>query len=477
MLGLAFCYSYMTIAMIGAIVRPWVGVIAFYGLVFLNMEWNWRWVISANSGLQQKVAICVLVGFVLSAFPGQRIRGIPLVASLSFLGFLGLAYVSASTTIDPYLTDFYMKYIWKVVLVALLAIRLVDDDRKLMLLMWFIALGQGYNAYQINDDYYSVGYCRYIQGTGWGWIGSNQISNLSVCAVAICGGLLFFSDRLWKKTLAGILLILNAHVVLIMESRGCMLGMIAYGLLTLLYMPKNSKTMLLAGLTGIAISLLVGPSVVEEFSSIFAEGEELDASAASRFDLWKAGWEITMDNFLLGVGPYAGQVLVPQYLASVMGLMEYLDTERKGLHNLFFEISTGCGFPAAVLYVAFFLLPWISAVIIVIRRKSFLQLSDSQKAALFASFTGIPAFWVCNMFSAGSLLEGSYGLVVVTNAAVLINYHRSVSQQQGQPVIRRGSLSVARPIGTEPQGSLLGAQIGRHTPQATNQYHASVRRD
>jgi hypothetical protein len=472
-LGLAFCYSYMTIALIGSILRPWVGMIAFYGLVFLNMEWNWRWVIAANSGLQQKVAICIIVGFVLSAFPGQRIRGVPLASSLCFLGFLGLAYVSATTTIDPYLTDFYMKYIWKVVIMALLAIRLVDDDRKLMTLMWFIALGQGYNAYQINDDYYNVGYCRFIQGTGWGWIGSNQISNLSLCAVAICCGLMFFSDRMWKKALAAILLILNAHVVLIMESRGCMLGMILFGLLTLIFMPRNSQTMLLAGLAGIGVALLVGPSVVEEFSTIFVKGEELDSSASSRFDLWRAGWAITLDNFLLGVGPYAGQALVPQYLAVGMGLVEYLEIRNKGLHNLFFEVSTGCGFPAAVLYVSFFLLPWISATLIVSRRKSFQELTNSQKAALFTSVTGIPSFWVCNMFSAGSLLEGSYALVVIANAAVLIHQNRALSYLNESRAIRKRSLPVAR----NPQGSFLVGQVRGQTSQATNQqYQVSGRR-
>jgi len=413
-IGFSFVYGYITTAMLGSLLRPWIGIVAIYGLTTLNIEWNWRWVVERQAGFQSKVTMCMLAGVVLSAFPGQRLRGLPLIACLSLLGFLGLSYLSATQTIDPYKTEFYMHFIWRIVFIALVAVRLLDTPQKVNWMMWTVALGLGYNAYGINREYFEIGFCRYVYHTEWAWLGSNQWSMLFVCSAAISFSLVFFSKRLWQKALAGILLLLSAHAVMLLESRGSMLGLIGMWLLAIIFMPKNKNTIGMMTLALTAVSLLAGPSVIQEFSSIFNEGENLDSSASSRMDLWRAGWLISMDYPLLGVGPYAGQRLVPMYLPYE------IDRTYKGLHNLFFEISTGSGLPAAILFVLFSLLPWISSLAILLRRARFKSLPPELKAAFFSALIGLFGFWICNMFSSGSLVEGSYVLAVIANSASLI---------------------------------------------------------
>ncbi|MFM8328451.1 MAG: O-antigen ligase family protein, partial [Pirellulaceae bacterium] len=251
--------------------------------------------------------MCLLAGVVLSAFPGQRFRGLPLLACLSLLGFLGLSYLSANQSIDPEKTQFYMHFIWRIVFIAIVAVRLLDTPQKVNWMLWAIALGLGYNAYGINREYFDIGFCRYVYNSNWAWLGSNQWAMLFVCSASISFSLVFFSERLWQKALAGILLLLSAHAVMLLESRGSMLGLIGMWLLAVIFMPKNKTTIGMMALALFAVSLLVGPSVVEEFSSIFNKGDDLDSSASSRMDLWRAGWLITMEYPLLGVGPYAGQ--------------------------------------------------------------------------------------------------------------------------------------------------------------------------
>lgn len=414
MIGFSFVYGYLTTAMIGALLRPWIGIIAIYGLTTLNIEWNWRWVVDRNSGFQSKVTMCLLAGVVLSAFPGQRFRGLPLLACLSLLGFLGLSYLSATQTIDPEKTQFYMHFIWRIVFIAIVAVRLLDTPQKVNWMLWAIALGLGYNAYGINREYFDIGFCRYVYNSNWAWLGSNQWAMLFVCSASISFSLVFFSKRLWQKALAGILLLLSAHAVMLLESRGSMLGLIGMWLLAVIFMPKNKTTIGMMALALFAVSLLVGPSVVEEFSSIFNKGDDLDSSASSRMDLWRAGWMITMEYPLLGVGPYAGQRLVPMYLPYE------IDRTYKGLHNLFFEISTGSGLPAAILFVLFSLLPWLASLLILLRRAQFKKLPTELKAAFFSALIGLFGFWICNMFSSGSLVEGSYVLAVIANSAALI---------------------------------------------------------
>ncbi len=414
MIGFSFVYGYLATAMIGALMRPWIGIVAIYGLTTLNIEWNWRWVVDRNSGFQSKVTMCLLAGVVLSAFPGQRFRGLPLLACLSLLGFLGLSYISATQTIDPEKTAFYMHFIWRIVFIAIVAVRLLDTPQKVSWMMWAIALGLGYNAYGINREYFDIGFCRYVYSSNWAWLGSNQWAMLFVCSASISFALVFFSKRLWQKALAGILLLLSAHAVMLLESRGSMLGLIGMWLMAMLFMPKNKNTIGMMTVALIAVSLLAGPSVIEEFSSIFKKGDELDSSASSRMDLWRAGWLITAEYPLLGVGPYAGQRLVPLYLPYE------IDRTYKGLHNLFFEISTGSGLPAAILFVLFSLLPWFSSFLVLLRPNHFKVLPPELKAGFFSALIGLFGFWICNMFSSGSLVEGSYVLAVIANSAALI---------------------------------------------------------
>ncbi|MFM8406888.1 MAG: hypothetical protein ACKN94_06190, partial [Pirellulaceae bacterium] len=141
MIGFSFVYGYITTAMLGSLLRPWIGIVAIYGLTTLNIEWNWRWVVERQAGFQSKVTMCMLAGVVLSAFPGQRLRGLPLISCLSLLGFLGLSYLSATQTIDPYKTEFYMRFIWRIVFIALVAVRLLDTPQKVNWMMWTVALG------------------------------------------------------------------------------------------------------------------------------------------------------------------------------------------------------------------------------------------------------------------------------------------------------------------------------------------------
>jgi O-antigen ligase len=155
---------------------------------------------------------------------------------------------------------------------------------------------------------------------------------------------------------------------------------------------------------------------LEEFSSSFKKEGERDSSAESRFDIWRAGMQITGDYPLLGVGPWAGQRLVPQYLG--------LPLQRKGLHNLFFEISTGCGVPALIFYLTYFAVGWTIAVRALWRRKRE-PLPEWAEIAYLATASGLFGYFVSSMFSSGALLESSYMLCAFALATSLILRRRN----------------------------------------------------
>jgi O-antigen ligase len=107
---------------------------------------------------------------------------------------------------------------------------------------------------------------------------------------------------------------------------------------------------------------------------------------------------LIFENPILGVGPYAGQVVASRYLE--------LDQYRKGLHNLLFEISTGNGVPATVCYLAYFFIPWF-AHFAIWRKKRIPEKDAILRAVNLATLCGIPGYWVASMFSSGALLEPS----------------------------------------------------------------------
>ncbi len=329
-----------------------LGLAGFYVFVFLEPEWNWRWSIPAGSNFQKYIGAAVILGFLISGMRGNRFRGWLGLSVYSLMGFLGLAYVSSLQSINEAFSTYYLDIIGKVILVAIICIRVVNDPKKAWMLLWVMVVSQGYNAFRINEQYFLDGYSLYAF-RDWGFKGDNNL--YSIFTVPSIGGafaLAIHSTKNWQRALAGSILILQIHQLMLMQSRGTMIGAVFSAALGFLLMPKNRYTISCAAVAFAAGVVLAGPPVVKEFKSAFEPKENRDSSAESRFKLWDAGYRITLDNALIGVGPYAGQVMVPRYAP------EFADLPAKGLHNLLFEISTGCGIPATVLYFGYFLVPW-----------------------------------------------------------------------------------------------------------------------
>jgi O-antigen ligase len=237
---------------------------------------------------------------------------------------------------------------------------------------------------------------------------------------AITASLMFVSPQVWKKVVCGLLFTMQMHQLMLLESRGCMIGAIVMAVALLWYMPQTKLNWLAVCTAVILGSILAGPSVVGEFSSSFRQKEDLDVSAVGRFDLWKAGWRITCEYPLLGVGPWAGQRLVPQYIG--------LAAERKGLHNLFFEISTGCGIPALILYLTYFAIAWVIAVRALWSRRQD-PLPEWAEVSYLATASGLVGYFVSSMFSSGALLESSYMLAAFSLATNLVLQHERRFEQ------------------------------------------------
>jgi len=411
MLGPLLVFPLLAFVCLGALWRPAIGAIGYYGFVLLMPEWNWRWSIPADFQYQKYIAGATLIGMLLSGLRGNRWTASSGLACTLLAIFLALAFASAQFSILPDATAFYLDAIWKIVLMAIITVHVVDTPRAIYAGLWTAMIAQGYNAFRINENYFTTGINWYAYRP-WGNKGDNNLySILTVPLMAISLAIMFGSRDLWKKLLAGAIFTLQMHQIMLMESRGCMLGSLVMAPVFLWFMPRTPWNWAAVWVAVLLGGLLAGPMVVDEFSSSFKSEGELDSSAESRFDIWRAGAAITADYPLLGVGPYAGQRLVPQY-AGYSG-------RQKGLHNLLFEISTGCGVPATICYFSFFAIAWLVAVHGLWGRRR-QPLPEWAEISYLAAAGGLIGYMASSMFSSGALLETSYMIAAFALATSLI---------------------------------------------------------
>jgi O-antigen ligase len=303
---------------------------------------------------------------------------------------------------------FYLDLLWRIVLIVAISLVLTVTENRAMLLAVGCVLGQGYNSFQINLEYFQFGYCRYAMMTNWGLKGldNNGYSILTVPILAISIAFALTRWKWWLRGIAAGICLLQIHQIMLMESRGSMLGALLAASLAVWYCPKSpvTNTILILGAT--LVVLLAGPPVVREFTSSFASEGDMDASAESRFYLWKAGAAIIWEYPWFGVGPGCSSAFVPLFYD--FGALKAQN--EKALHNLFFEIMCENGIIAGTIYFSFFLLPW---GMVWFNRRRFFLANPKQCALALGVIAGTPGYLLASMFSSGSLIESSYVLPII----------------------------------------------------------------
>lgn len=382
-----------------ALQKPWIGVVGFYSFLCLDPAWNWRWALPAGFRFQFYIFIATAIGFAFNGFQYKPLSSATKFSLCCLAILFLLLKASQLSSISPYDSDNFMNTYWKTQAIMLLGILLIDTPKKLIYLLGGVLAGISYNAYQINLEYFQIGYCRYARMSFWGSynLDNNTLSIMLVPAMAI--GLSFlFTQKDYRVRIGGaIAAALCGHELMLLESRGTWLGALTTIALAVLLLPKGRKNKSIFCVLMLITATLAGPPVIAEWNSIFPDANgERDESAESRYEMWRAGWEITNEHPLFGVGPNAARVLVP----GKMGL----PLPKKALHNLFFDYSTSAGYPALLAYLAFGLTAWLSCF----RSYSKESVNDPCNLVKFSVLIGLPGFWVASCFSSAPLLETSY---------------------------------------------------------------------
>jgi O-antigen ligase len=423
--GIALLLGIWGFIVLKALLNPWIGFVGYAGFAVLCPKWNWRWGLP-ELDYQKYLAGATVLGF---AFTGMRTQKLPQSVKLAIsalLLYLAIAWISSFQSMNPTRSAVYLDISWKICLMGCVGIWLVDTPKKLYWFLWTLVLCQGWNAYNINELYFERGFIN-VYGFLWNFLDNNtySISSLPIAAIAFA---LLMTMKDWRlRALSGLIFVLQMHQIMILQSRGTMIGGILLVALGVLFMPKNrtSVTMISVGLLlGI---MLAGPSVIEEFNSSFEAEGERDSSAESRFSLWKAGAAIMADYPLLGVGPWAGEVMVPKYYEG--DVRDITGSPVKALHNLFFEVGTGVGVPGLIMYLLFFFIPWTVHLQLWLKEKD--RMEPWLRVSNLSVLCGLPGYWAASMFSSGALIEAPY-LLIVLGCASLAMHVNNQTEFEGQ---------------------------------------------
>jgi len=413
--GAIFVYVFFLLSCLIALVLPAIGCAAFYFFNLLDPAWNWRWSITEDPGFQKWIALSLLLGFITQQGWRSSMSRTSILTLGLLLSFLLLCFFSSLNSAYPLRTEIYLDVLWRIVLIVAISLMLTVTENRAMLLAVGCVLGQGYNSFQINLEYIQLGFCRYAYAANWGMKGldNNTYSILTIPILALSIAFVLTRWKWWLRGIAAGICLLQIHQLMLMESRGSMLGAVLAAGLAVWYCPKSpvTNTILIAG--GTLVVLLAGPPVLREFASSFGAEEKLDVSAESRFHLWKAGASIIWDYPWLGVGPGCSSAFVPLYY----DFDAMKAQNEKALHNLFFEIMCENGVIAGSIYFSFFLLPW---GMVWINRRRFFGENPKQCALALGVIAGIPGYLLASMFSSGSLIESSYVLPIIGCALLSI---------------------------------------------------------
>lgn len=424
-MGFIVIYTALVVSCALAIVKPSYGCIAFYLFVTLDPAWNWRWAFPVDPGFQKWIVLSTAAGFALQyksfRFPTIESR----YGALALVGFLAIVFLSAHASSYSDRGLRYLDVLWRVLLPVGISLLTIVSRTQVFYVAIACLVGQGYNAFRINEEYFTLGFCRYAYQTDWGLKGldNNGYSILTIPILAIATGFAL-SPLQWRwRVFAGIIALLEVHQIMLMESRGGMIGALLAFLIAAWYCPKKVSTINVLMIGTILATALAGPPVIREFASAFNQEGQRDASAESRFYLWKAGTLIAINYPLLGVGPDASRFYVPRYYDYFFDS----DLQQKALHNLFFEVICENGIFAGVVYFSFFLFPWYS----VWRSRRALLDGDSVSCALALTvLAGIPGYLLSSMFSSGSLIETSYILSIIGCGLLAYRLKEQMDQEQ-----------------------------------------------
>jgi O-antigen ligase len=186
----------------------------------------------------------------------------------------------------------------------------------------------------------------------WNYIyeNSNDLATLSLIALGMAVGLVFAApSRKLVRLGAGISTVLLVVVILLTQSRGALIGMLA-GIgsgLIVMGLKQPLRVLLYGGILALVVGVTVPANVLVRMSDLTKattiEEADREGSAAERFEILKIAMQMFKDNPVFGVG----LGVYPRENARYNPEIGRMDT-----HNTYMNLAAEVGLPGVTLWCA-----------------------------------------------------------------------------------------------------------------------------
>ena len=342
------------------VIRPWMGALVWAWIGLMNphkLTWGFAYYIP----FAMIVAIATLAGFLL----GRERRPLPRTAEVYLLfalwGFFCLTTFTAINQIEAWDK---LSQVSKIFLMTLVAMKLLQDPKRVRAFLWIIALSIGFFGVKGGIHSLLTGARSSVLGPSGSFIaGNTEIGTALIMVLPIMIFLRREERRPWVRfgLLAAILL--TTMATLGTWSRGAFLGL---GAVLFLLLVKGRRKLLLLGLMGVGFlgsTTLLPEAWFERMESINPSSSssssssrgESPAAGQARLRTWEVSYLLALDHPLVGAGfrPFT-RATFAQYMP------EYLEVHGRpqDSHSIFFQVLAEHGFPGLALYVALLAATW-----------------------------------------------------------------------------------------------------------------------
>lgn len=342
---------------VGAVFLPHLGIYGYLADYCINPSDQWWGRPFTHMGLRVSftLALATMAGIV---FQWKKLRfGDALLypqekTLLAFLALVWLLFFIGPETVGRYgSVDHPSVKLTKIVIFTLMMTHVITDLKKLSGLFWVLAsvsLFLGVKAWQTPYGRFVGGRLENIGGADFAeanFFAAFMAAMLPIIAIQ------FMRSQHWLPKIYALACgAFTANAVVLCRSRGAFLGMAMGGLAALWFAPKKLRTqifvLLLVGALGVVY--LSDTIFIDRILTITTSQQEMDTSASSRIELWKAGARIFANN-PMGIGPGNWYQTIGGYLP---------EFEGKDSHNTYLKCAVELGVLGILLFGILLLLAY-----------------------------------------------------------------------------------------------------------------------
>lgn len=400
---------------------PFIGIVGYYTLSFLRPN-DLYWYAFPESRLSYYVAIATIIFAFI--YYGERDKTIKRTNEFLwfFVIYLLLAFNSYINSEDKDGSYPFMLLFSKLMLMALVSMNVIENIRQVRILLVMLVISLGILGIDGNYQYFT-GQIWKLSGPGQPGIVSTLDNNSFAMEFVMILPLAFFlffteKDKFIIRWGSVSFIPFMIHAIILTYSRGGFLGMMTVFGGCVVYL-KNRKWAILAAVVIFAVTMrLQGESSKERMRTIYSYEE--DPSVTSRFESWKAGINMMVQNPWSGVG-------IGNFNENAQIYNPVL-TAPKAAHNAFLEIGGEMGIPTFTLFIIMLLMAFYRLNQI---RKFYKTRMNELPHFYYATAlrTALMGYVVCAMFLSLNYMELYYFLIILTGVMTNI-YRRDKSEYE-----------------------------------------------